>query len=109
MTRTVTTSELAALVAPFVDAKLNPKAHPHHTSGGYLQAKRAIDIYHRSVSVRADVRSVGPEGVEVFFYKGCDLIPWSAISKIVIVGLDPDGNRIGETEFEHVGQRELAA
>lgn len=104
-----TTAEIAELLAPFVGAKLNPKRDPNSLYGAYLPRTECVDVLGIGDMIDASVRSVGPDGVEVFFYKGCDLIAWPELRGIRIVSLDADGNRAGVTAYRHVGARRAAA
>lgn len=103
----VTTAELVDLIRPFVGAKLNP---PRDPATGYVRHRTsAIDIHHASDRMDADVRSISAEGVEDFFYRDTDLVPWSAIRGITISSLDEYGNRTAETRYVHIGEARRAA
>lgn len=75
-----TRDELIEKVRPFVNAKLHKQPIAETTR---------IDIRTwGTCKVDASVRAVGPEGIEVFFYSGCDLIPWDNVREIIIGGKD---------------------
>ena len=103
----VTTSELADLIRPFAGAKMNP---PRDAKGYALPRRTRLDIRHASYRGDADVRSVSDEGVEDCFYRGCELIPWSAIRSITILALDENRDPVSERTFVHIGEtRRIAA
>ena len=86
-----TTSEIRALVEPFVNAKLS---HERRTP--------AIDIRFPGVrAYDASVRGVSDEGVEYAFYRGSEVIAWADISEITLADLDANGNRIAERTVRH--------
>ena len=100
--RLLTAAQLAKLARPFVGAKLHPKRDPSSKYGGYLPPASAIDICRiGAIYSNADVRSVTSEGVDIFFYQGCDSIPWSAIRSMTIASLDAEGERTGETKYHN--------
>lgn len=109
MPHPATQYELADLIRPFVRAKVDRKPDPDAKYGGYLPLTAAIDILHRTNSYDADVRAVTDEGVSVFFYDRCELIPWGKIRRVTVAGIDERGNRLSEIVFEPVAERELAA
>ena len=102
----VTTAELADLIRPFVGAKLHP---PRDANGYALPRRTCLDIQHVSYCGDADLRSLTEEGVEDFFYKGCELIPWSAIRSITILTLDENRDPISKKTFVHVAETRRAA
>ena len=82
MSKEITVSEAKALLAPFVDAKVNRKRDPESKYGAYLPLTREVDIVSSSRRIDADVRFVNDEGVGDFFYRGVDLIPWASIKEL---------------------------
>lgn len=106
----VGTADLAELIRPFVRARFNRQPDPDSKFGGLLPRAAVIDIQQTALrSVDADIRNVTDEGVEVFFYDRCNLIPWLAIRSITIAGLDRDANRLNEVVVEHDHRRKAAA
>lgn len=103
----VTTAELADLIRPFVGARLRPPRDPK--TGYALPRRTCLDIQHVSYRGDADVRSLTEEGVEDFFYRGCELIPWSAIRSITILTLDENRDPIWKKTFVHVAETRRAA
>lgn len=92
---------LAELVRPFVGARLHRQPDPASLYGRFLPRTSAIDIRCDGVCMRdADIRSVTSEGIERFFYSGCELIRWADIRSITIAALDADGNRVAERTYE---------
>ena len=90
MTRSVTTPQLAALIAPFVGKRLRRD----------LSASLEIDAPGQCF-VNADVRSLDDTRVEVFFYKGAEFIPLASIRRIVVRGKDARGAFTSAVAYEH--------
>lgn len=89
----------AAILAPFVGAKLKPG--PRDT---------AVDIIHGVTESRgADVRAIDGNCVKLFFWDRGELVPFSSIRTIRIRKLDPMGNTLGCETYHFDADRELAA
>ena len=74
MPTTATTSELANLLVPFVNARLEM---PRDAKGYYIPRQSKVTI--RALGVvkhDADIRAVTAEGVETYLYKGTEVTPW---------------------------------
>lgn len=87
----------AHLLRPFAGAKLN---RARDADGYCLPRLSAVDILTDGVArYDADIRAVTVEGIGVFFYSGCELIPWSDVRRVTIAALDEMGDRVGERVF----------
>lgn len=73
--------ELAAILAPFVNARFNRQRDER---GYVLDRTTFVDILAASHMVDADIRGVTADGVERFFDSGCELIRWDEIRGITI-------------------------
>lgn len=88
---------LAEVLTPFVGAKLTLK---RDANGYVIRPSAAVDLRCPGChKIDADIRSVGPAGVEVFFYKGCDLIPWADLYEVEVREIDALGNTLSSRVY----------
>lgn len=84
MPHIATPAELAPILAPFVNARLQPA---QHGPDGWPIKRDAVDIHYAGARrINADIRDITAEGITSFFYSGCELIRWEDISRIVVRG-----------------------
>jgi len=97
----LTTSELRAVIEPFVGLRLR----------GDLS--RAIDISCPALAVRhgnADVRDMNDDGVEVCRLGGFgEWLPWDKIGTVAVRNLDANGALTSWQEYKHIGVARAAA
>lgn len=89
MTAPVTQQQLAAILRPFVGAKLSRA--PRTT---------AVDILGQINSINADVRAVTDAGVERFSCHQLELMPWHTIRRVTVRSIDRDGNTTSQAVYE---------
>ncbi|WP_374412689.1 hypothetical protein [Novosphingobium colocasiae] len=89
-------SEAAALLAPFVNARFakGPRTE-------------AVDILWSADCIDASVRGVSDEGISYFFYQGCELIPWDTVRQITIRQIDEFGNTLAAIVYRVVADAEM--
>lgn len=100
-----TTAEIAELIRPFTNARLN---RLRDVNGYMVPRLTGVDILHLSHSLDADVRGVTDEGVSIFFYSGYQLIPWADITAIRVFAMDGNGHLTGAQTLEHDALRRAA-
>jgi hypothetical protein len=97
--------DLPVLLMPFVNAKLNRIEDPASEYGAFLPLPAEVDISHGACTyIGADVRSVGRDGVGVFFYDRVDIVPWSDVYRVTIREIDDDGHLTIPTRYRVVSR-----
>lgn len=77
------------VVGPHVNARFDLK---RDKNGYYLPRSSAIDICGRGFEAYdADIRGVGPDGIERFYYSGCETIAWEDVQSITVRAIDENG------------------
>lgn len=102
-----TPAELREILAPFVGVRLTHKRDPK--TGYVLPREQVVDILCDSNKVDADIRSVTGEGIEVFFYSGCEFVPWSAVRQVTVRAIDARGFTLASTVYRVVEPVSAAA
>lgn len=102
----ITPSELRDILAPFVGTRLN---HKRDADNYVIPRTHALDILCDSNKVDADVRALTDEGVEVFFYAGCDLVRWSDIREVTVRSVDARGETLAARRYRVVHAMKVAA
>lgn len=101
-----TITELTELLAPFVGVRIKPARDER---GNILDRLERVDIRGGGANrVDADVRSVGPDGIEVFFYNRCELIAWPKVAGITIRNTDGMGSTLARAEYYPAAMQEAA-
>ena len=87
----ITPKALYALLKPYENYR---RAHKRGVANLYIDLRHGV-----TNAVGADIRAVTPDGVEVFFYNSCEVIPYDAIKSVTVRTADIYNN-LSATEYQ---------
>ena len=97
--RTILRADLAEALRPYSNARINRERASPNPWSGPKPRKGGVDIMAGSSKIDADVRDILADGVEVFFYSGCEVVRWEDIRELHVRHFDDDERTVGKTRL----------